>query len=478
MSITAAALLVWRMFQTRPRRTIVLLVGYGLGVAVMVALLAVGDALLVQAQDKDIVSGGDVVVLPEGIDPEVLKVGGVAGMFLAIPNARYFVRQVLLGPRFADTIVAVSPEMTDKLIYVRTPRGVQAALARADLPSRARQARTVTAIGSPEWTDTLDDRAWITPDPAHTLADYDQFHRPPSGAAGKSWSEWWYFNFAGADGLYGYLTFAVDQREQALIRVAVRLPSGRLVRWSEGQPASAVPRGGSSFRAGAQSVVLANGSYHIHLIHGDFLADLQVAPIPGLEFPPVERRVGTFQSGYVAPSLRADVTGHLQAGAERIAVHGVGYHDHNWGLWEKVTWEWGTASNATYALLAGLIYHPSLVGQEMFVSLYGAAPDHPGVLAVLRASVPLLDAWHDVPFGAGRGLLRVPGRVQYRAINEADDQLNVEIIVDDVLATPVERVAFLQLRGRYRLTGTVGGRAISAEMPGFAETFVPLPLRP
>jgi hypothetical protein len=55
--------------------------------------------------------------------------------------------------------------------------------------------------------------------------------------------------------------------------------------------------------------------------------------------------------------------------------------------------------------------------------------------------------------------------------------LTVMFLVGDVIATPAERVAFLHLHGRYRIRGNAGGRAIDAEMPGFAETFVPLSRR-
>ncbi|MDR5709567.1 MAG: hypothetical protein QN140_07060, partial [Armatimonadota bacterium] len=88
MNPATAFLIASRTLWSRPRRTAVLLLGYGLGVGVMVALLAVGDALLLQAREEDVVAGGDLVLLPEGVDPEVLKMGGVTGMYLEIPNAR------------------------------------------------------------------------------------------------------------------------------------------------------------------------------------------------------------------------------------------------------------------------------------------------------------------------------------------------------------------------------------------------------
>jgi hypothetical protein len=64
-----------------------LLGGFGLGVGVMIVLLAIGEAMLTQAR-RTTVGGGDVTVLPEGIDVEVMKTGGVGGMS-SITNARF-----------------------------------------------------------------------------------------------------------------------------------------------------------------------------------------------------------------------------------------------------------------------------------------------------------------------------------------------------------------------------------------------------
>ena len=88
-------LLAWRTLTDRPRRTGFFLVGFGISVGVMITLLSVGEAVLQQARDKDLVGGGDLVLLPEGVDVEVMKVGGATGMFYAIDNARFVYRQVM-----------------------------------------------------------------------------------------------------------------------------------------------------------------------------------------------------------------------------------------------------------------------------------------------------------------------------------------------------------------------------------------------
>ncbi|MEI4861399.1 hypothetical protein Q8G41_27810, partial [Klebsiella pneumoniae] len=87
----------WHSLRDQPRRTLVLLLGYGIGVAVMIALLSVGEALLAQAQDRDLVAGGDLVLLPEGVDPAVLKVNGATDLSFTIQQAGFIVREVLGG---------------------------------------------------------------------------------------------------------------------------------------------------------------------------------------------------------------------------------------------------------------------------------------------------------------------------------------------------------------------------------------------
>jgi hypothetical protein len=82
--------------------------------------------------------------------------------------------------------------------------------------------------------------------------------------------------------------------------------------------------------------------------------------------------------------------------------------------------------------------------------------------------------------------VRVPGEIRFAAQSE-DDSLSVRFTVEDVtaslpLADPRAEAprlgqgrAFLQMRGRYEVSGRVGGRAVRFEAPGAAETFVPLP---
>ncbi|MGQ0572223.1 MAG: hypothetical protein ACT4P5_22180 [Armatimonadota bacterium] len=496
MKTATALLLAGRTLQTRPRRTAILLLGYGLGLAVMIALLAVGDALLLQAQDRDVTSGGDLVLVPAGVDPEVLKTGAVTAMFLAIPNARALVRQILLGPRYAETIAAASPEMIDKLVYVRIRGEALPVRASGVIPSAAASARSALAIADPRWRDREEDRTWLAPSPAQTLAAIDGFHEAPAGRAGQTWAEWWYFNFTSRGGLYGYVSFIADRERRVLVSMSLRHPDGRLIRMEETHPGTVLPFSARAIAAGPHRVELRKGLYSIRIARADVGVDLEVRPVPGLYLPPIEQQAGTFRSGYVVPALRASVTGSVRLGTERRAVEGTGYHDHNWGIWQAVTWEWGTASTPEYALLAGLVRHPTLRGQEMLVTLHAVIDGRAGVLGILRGSAPILSDWKPGPV-LGRHRVRIPGRLRYRAANDAGDRLTVEIVIEDTLATrlrpsglvegreerpetrvPSGREVFVQIKGRYVVSGTVGGRRIVFSAPGFAETFVAAPRAP
>ncbi|MDP9179722.1 MAG: hypothetical protein M3O61_18775, partial [Gemmatimonadota bacterium] len=96
------SLLAFRNIVYRPWRSVLLFFGYGVGVAVMIVLLSVGEALLSQARDEKLVGGGSITVLPQGIDVEVMKTGGVGGLFFSIDHSRFVYRQLLAAPRLTS----------------------------------------------------------------------------------------------------------------------------------------------------------------------------------------------------------------------------------------------------------------------------------------------------------------------------------------------------------------------------------------
>ena len=62
----------------------------------MIVLLSVGEALLTQAKDEKLVGGGAITVLPQGLDVEVMKTGGVGGLFFSIDHGRFVYNQLII----------------------------------------------------------------------------------------------------------------------------------------------------------------------------------------------------------------------------------------------------------------------------------------------------------------------------------------------------------------------------------------------
>src|SRR5437867_10270969 len=120
-----------RSLLTRPVRSAVLCGGFGLGIAVMAALLGVGEVILEQARAPALSGGGDVVV------------SGAAG---SIGSVRYILSEVLTAPPLGERIAAASPSATAALTLVEGTRRTALA-ARGGIPSLER------AMGDPETKD-------------------------------------------------------------------------------------------------------------------------------------------------------------------------------------------------------------------------------------------------------------------------------------------------------------------------------------
>ena len=96
--------LAFRQLFVNKGRSLLLLLGYGLGVGVMIVLLSVGAAMVDQSKDVSLIGGGEVTVLPQGIDIEAMRTGGLSGLFFSIDRARFLTRQLLGGERNAEAV--------------------------------------------------------------------------------------------------------------------------------------------------------------------------------------------------------------------------------------------------------------------------------------------------------------------------------------------------------------------------------------
>lgn len=481
----AVWMLAWRSLADRPARAVLLLVGYGMGVAVMIALLSVGEALLSQARDPNLAAGGDLVLLPEGVDPGVLAVNGVTGLYLTIPSAAFVVGDVLEGPRVGPLIAAAAPELRDRQIYVRTRGGVLLTIASAGIPSLDRAVGVPGAVTGA--ADTPSDLAWRDPTSDALYNEIDRFHAPAASAR-PSWAEWDYFNFADPSSrTYGYLTVVAGGEGKGAVLFRLRRP-GRPVE-DLALPASLDPGGisttSASQRIGPARVWVVSGTYRVTVRDPRLQLDLTVTPAPGRYLPPVEAAGRALISGYVVPVVGGTMSGSIQTGDASIQLRDApAYHDHNWGTWRDVTWEWGEASGQNGALLYGALYGPGTSeAAARPAALFLWAPTgsgRDGFVGVFEIRRTAYTGWHTGPTLDGHPV-KIPRAITLEATN-GGDHVRVDVRVWDGLASaplgaarepgaPLDR-AFLQLRTTDDVSGVIDGRPVRWTGIGASETFV------
>ena len=489
--------LALRNLTHRPLRSAFLLVGYGLGVGVMIVLLAIGEALLVQASDEKLVGGGDVTVLPEGIDLEVMKTGGVGGLFFSIDHARFVYRQLLAAPRFATIVAAAAPQIEGKLLYLRAGRREYPVRAAGEVPSRSASVSAVPALRAGMWEDDGGDQRWMAPSAMELYAEIDRFHlTPPDVADRESWGEWHYFNVLSPDARrWWFISLIVGGDVTStdwggLVSMTRREQGRATTRFTRTHEASRVSFSLSSpdLTMGESRVrLLEGGRYHV-LASGEgprgerALVDLVIVPAPGAYFPGATLAAGEFTSGYTVPALRASATGRLcVAGSCDTVSNAQAYHDHNWGVWRGVTWEWGAARAGALTFLYGRVHSPDTLASRPPLFLY--VVDSLGFAGLYRPRrIDYVD--EGVVVLDGRRI-RVPSRATMSDVR-GDDTVIVELTIEDAIgsdtrlpmdergdrqAAALSHPYFIQMKGRARLRGVIAGRRVDGEGVGFFETY-------
>jgi hypothetical protein len=470
----------------RPGRALFLLGGYSLGVAVMVVLLAVGEAMLEQARNQALVGGGDMIVVPAGISTEMLRSGGTESLFLGLDQARFLQREVLEGERGREQfgIRSASPVLDGKRVEIRAGEQRFAAIATGEVPSRARAAGALPELLAGRWDDSDADRRWVSPTAQELYREIDRFHRPAGATAEDStWAEWHYFNVVLDQGRWLYLTFLVGGRMAdpdgwgGRILLTLREPSRRpaasaaaaegthrsLTRdFTAGQVRFDTASPNLQFGVGS-FVRLENGEYRVVAEVDGASVDLQIAPAPGRYFPPADLGGTSLVSGYTVPALYAEAVGSVcLPRCERVAG-AQAYHDHNWGVWRGISWEWGAASNERLSLLYGVVRGDSTAEQGVFAYLV----DERGPVGIYRPREIRVTESQSISVGGRRVL--VPRQLIF-----GDERRGLEVTIDveAVHVTDLEREAaryFVQMRGVARVV-VEGGR--TEELPGFFETYV------
>jgi hypothetical protein len=459
----------------RPGRTAFLLGGYSLGVAVMVVLLSVGEAMLAQARDQALLGGGDLVMVPAGISPEMLRAGGATSLFLGIDQARFLQRQVLESARAREDygILAASPILDGRLVILAAGGRQVQALASGEIPGRAAAAGARPLLLAGSWEDTEADRRWVNPTPHELYSSIDRLHLPPPAVAGDStWAEWHYFNVVLDAERWIYVTLMIGGRVGVAgewggrVLLTLRDRDGSHRSFTRDHPDAEVRFDTLSpdLELGDAHVRLREGVYEVAAAAGGARVELRVVPVPGLYFPPAQLGGRDLVSGYVVPALRASAAGRVCLPVCEAVRNAPAYHDHNWGVWRDVAWEWGAASSEGASLLYGVVRGPEDEGDER---LFAYLVDRRGARGLYRPGAVQVTATRPLVVGGTR--LQVPRSFRFEDPRRG---LLVTVEVSAVHATRLERQRypwFLQMRG----VATVAERGLPTEqLDGFFETYL------
>ncbi|MES2304680.1 MAG: hypothetical protein V4558_04205 [Gemmatimonadota bacterium] len=465
--------LALRHLLVRPGRAAVLLLGFALGVAVMIVLLSVGDAMLEQSRDIALVGGGELTVLPEGVDVEALRTGGMTGMFFGVDRARFVTRQLLGGLRQRGLVREVSPVLEQKLLVVRTRDSSWTVRAGGELPGTARSVGAGATVLRGAWLDNRRDSNWRAPTAQALYDELDRFHLP--AGHDSTWGEWHYFNVAASANEWWYVTYLVGgdvagARWGGQLLVTHRRPDGHYQRFVTAVPGSQVrfDTARADLAIGNHTVTQRDGVYRVEGGAGTASFAFTLTPRPLRYFPPVELRDDKLTSGYVVPGLVAEATGRFCDGGSCRELRDVpAYHDHNWGVWRDVTWEWGSGRGASHAILYGGVLRAGedASGAPLFFTLV----DSLGVRQVYRFERVERIGGH--PIAGVPGLL-APDSLRLVATRKSDS-VTVRVAIDDAAATQSGGLSikrwFLQLRGRWWLTGRAAGQEVADSGSGFFE---------
>ena len=310
----------------------------------------------------------------------------------------------------------------------------------------------------------------------------DRFHAVPDvSARAASWVEWLYFNGQAGTTRF-YLTFLVGPAREWTTsgrRPAAAGRAGQFENYSEAAEIDAndVLDTAPEITVGANRIRLDGDRYVVGFdLHRDAVAggarargEVVLTARRGHSLPPLEiTGARGWVSGYVVPVMSGALDGSIQVGSDTLPLAGgTGYHDHNWGFWEGVSWQWGQVQHEGLSILYGRVFPPADAADASRV---------PGFMMVLGPDGPLGQATRVTIDETIEPSLDRPARIVVRGVSTSLD-LQMEIAVESAIRTPrrsaplADGLDFLQMRGRYRVTGRAGDRALEFTEAGSAETF-------
>jgi hypothetical protein len=452
--------LALRSLTAHPVRSAVLAAGFGVGVAVMAILLGVAGIVLEQAQSPALVGGGDVNIrLSPAVPPRLVLSG------------------TLQSDALRSRVRAAAASHTTDLYLLHHGRTTRVA-ARGGIPSVEHQLGDPEVAGMEIWRDTRDDTTWTRESPETLLRQIDRFHAVPDVPEwSDSWAEWLYFNGRSAEARF-YLTFMVGPRTKTGRRGAgVRLQierDGRMESYTTSADLTdAELAHAPDLTIGASSVRLDGMVYRIHLdLAGEAgrraSGDLTLQASAGRLVPPIEiSGARGWRTGYVVPVMSGALDGALTVSGSRLSLAGgTGYHDHNWGFWKGVTWQWGQAQQGDLSLIYGRVFPPPEAADPERIPGFAGALGPDGPLGY-STDVRITETNDD------------KGQPRTIAVRARSASLALDLRFD-VASTVTSRmtqgtlpssVNFLQMRGEYTVSARAANRDIAFTAAGAAETF-------
>jgi len=165
--------------------------------------------------------------------------------------------------------------------------------------------------------------------------------------------------------------------------------------------------------------------------------------------------------------LSGTIHGALDIDGRQLSLDNLsGYHDHNWGFWQGVRWQWGQVAHEDLSIVYGRVFPPPSVADPARI---------PGFLGILGPDGPI-----GVSTNVSIAERDASGRPQELEISARGPGNDIRLIlsVDRAVRTDFALTStagasqnFLQLAGVYRVTGQAGGRRIDFTARGSAETF-------
>ena len=153
-----------------------------------------------------------------------------------------------------------------------------------------------------------------------------------------------------------------------------------------------------------------------------------------------------------------------------LSVDGAaGYHDHNWGFWKDVRWQWGQVGGPDLSFIYGRVFPPADVAAVDRLPGFMGILDKSGLAGV--ATNVVIDEHR--PAGDPKA---APTSIDVTA-RAGNVDVRMSFATDRVVRTAMAMTGgandFLQMGGTYRVQGTAAGRTVDFTARGAAETFQP-----